>query len=545
MNLEKFKKYYKSEKLFFVVILLLIIFVRLRLIDIAFERDEGEYTYAAQQILRGKIPYLDFYNMKLPGIYYFFALVFSMFYDNYVTVKITLLLVNLINAFMIYQIAKKNVLLTNSKHFGFTSAAIYLLISLGFEVQGWTANAEHFTILPSLIGILLLLDVNKNHSFIKYFLSGCFMCIAFIFKQHAVGYILVAPIWLISKSFNESTNIRFDKKEILQNIKPLIYYALGGFSIVTLFLFYFYFHGALQKLIFFTFDYAVTYGSTNKPFMGVWRFRPIFYESPMFYILIFVAIYFYFRSHKVFQRQSFLMIFFLGCFLSINPGWYYRPHYFQLLLPGVALLSGFVIVNINELWPKIHQSYFNSENYRWSGLLLTAFLQSSYFFIDSPKEVTEKMYCGDNFSEIRDFSLNLPQIIPNVNTIGMLGAEPQMFFYSKKTSASGFLYHYPIFEKHKYAKEMFKTFTSEIETNKPEIFIFFCNVDNFEECNEFIKFEMQNWYNTFSLQYDVLATFYSEPKYGKGKLIWESKKEMIPEDYTVKFYVLKRKKKYL
>ena len=34
------------------------------------ERDEGEYAYIGQLILRGEIPYVAAHSMKLPGVYY-------------------------------------------------------------------------------------------------------------------------------------------------------------------------------------------------------------------------------------------------------------------------------------------------------------------------------------------------------------------------------------------------------------------------------------------------------------------------------------------
>jgi hypothetical protein len=36
-------------------------------------RDEGEYAYLGQQILRGAIPYQDAYNQKTPFVFYFMA----------------------------------------------------------------------------------------------------------------------------------------------------------------------------------------------------------------------------------------------------------------------------------------------------------------------------------------------------------------------------------------------------------------------------------------------------------------------------------------
>jgi hypothetical protein len=43
--------------------------IRIRLLQVPLERDEGEYAYAGQLILQGVPPYKLAYNMKLPGTY--------------------------------------------------------------------------------------------------------------------------------------------------------------------------------------------------------------------------------------------------------------------------------------------------------------------------------------------------------------------------------------------------------------------------------------------------------------------------------------------
>jgi hypothetical protein len=49
-----------------VIVLGLVIVIRIRLLGIPLERDEGEYAYAGQLMLQGIPPYEFAYNMKLP-----------------------------------------------------------------------------------------------------------------------------------------------------------------------------------------------------------------------------------------------------------------------------------------------------------------------------------------------------------------------------------------------------------------------------------------------------------------------------------------------
>ena len=99
-----FKKALIPEYIFFIIILVFICFVRFRFSDMAMERDEGEYAYAAAEILRGGFPYLDFYNMKLPGVYYFYATIFFLFGKSIPAVRFCVLLLNIFNCFFILMV---------------------------------------------------------------------------------------------------------------------------------------------------------------------------------------------------------------------------------------------------------------------------------------------------------------------------------------------------------------------------------------------------------------------------------------------------------
>jgi len=60
-------------------VVLLTVYVRWRLIDVPFERDEGEYAYMGQLLLQGVPPYLQAYTMKLPGVSAAYALAMLLF----------------------------------------------------------------------------------------------------------------------------------------------------------------------------------------------------------------------------------------------------------------------------------------------------------------------------------------------------------------------------------------------------------------------------------------------------------------------------------
>src|SRR5476651_71267 len=76
------------------LVLLCVGFVRVRLLEMPLERDEGEYAYAGQLLLQGIPPYELAYNMKLPGTYYAYALGMAVFGETSAGVHLTLLVAN-------------------------------------------------------------------------------------------------------------------------------------------------------------------------------------------------------------------------------------------------------------------------------------------------------------------------------------------------------------------------------------------------------------------------------------------------------------------
>ena len=87
------------------VVMLITLIVRWKFINVPFERDEGTYAYFGQLVLDGKIPYVDFYEMKLPGIYYCYAVLVAIFGATLKGMHIGMLMVNLATIYFMFRAA--------------------------------------------------------------------------------------------------------------------------------------------------------------------------------------------------------------------------------------------------------------------------------------------------------------------------------------------------------------------------------------------------------------------------------------------------------
>src|SRR5262245_26996730 len=115
-----------------IIVFGLVLAIRIRLLGIPLERDEGEYAYAGQLILQGIPPYKLAYNMKFPGTYAAYALIMSVFGQTIDAVHLGLLLVNAATIALIFFVGRR---LINTMA-GITAAASYAVLSVSPSVLG-------------------------------------------------------------------------------------------------------------------------------------------------------------------------------------------------------------------------------------------------------------------------------------------------------------------------------------------------------------------------------------------------------------------------
>ena len=89
------------------LIILLTAAMRIRLLPVPLERDEGEYAYAGQLILDRIPPYEQVYNMKMPGIYVVYAAILAVFGQTLIAIHLALMLVNAATILLVFLICRK------------------------------------------------------------------------------------------------------------------------------------------------------------------------------------------------------------------------------------------------------------------------------------------------------------------------------------------------------------------------------------------------------------------------------------------------------
>jgi len=447
------------------IVFTLVVAIRIRLLGIPLERDEGEYAYAGQLILQGIPPYKLAYNMKFPGTYAAYAVVMSIFGQTISGIHLGLLLVNAATVALVFFIARRLI----SETAGVVAAASYALLAISPTVLGFAAHATHFVMLPVLGGMLLLLDQHADARFGRLFVSGALFGMAVVMKQPGIFFAVFAVIYLITK-------------EIRSGLRPKDWFpralVFGGGVILplTMMCLVLLYTGVFREFRFWTVDYAQQYGTLVRlgnvaPFL-LGRTSEVIGANWPVWALAGVGALAGIWNERVRAGTLFLLGLLFFSALAVCPGLYFRHHYFVLVLPAVALLAGTGISALAGALPdRVTASKVLPLIVTAAALALPLVQYKKLFFEFSPAQVSRMIYAGSAFPEAVRIAEYLREHTTVDDTIAVLGSEPQIYFYSHRHSATGYIYTYPLMEPQKYARQMQEEMISEIEQANPKYLV--------------------------------------------------------------------------
>jgi 4-amino-4-deoxy-L-arabinose transferase-like glycosyltransferase len=448
------------------VAMLIALAIRLRLVDVPFERDEGEYAYAGQLILQGVPPFAEAYNMKMPGIYVAYAAVLAVFGQTHRAVHVGLILVNLLTALLLYALFRR----LFDREIGVLGAAAYVLLSVVPHAQGIVANAEHFVLLFAAGGLVVLLDGIGGHKRSLIFTAGLLLGVAFLMKQHAVFFIAFGGLLLVSGLLARPS------VSVPRRATTAALFAAGlaiPFSLTCLFLWR---AGVFDRFWFWAYEYGREYVSQAPVSYGMkilgQRIAELFGDSPLFWILALVGLASPLWSRAKKGSLIALYAFVVLAFLATCPGLFFRRHYFILFLPAVALLSAVGVSTLAKRAPVADRDRRGVLVVLIvAAVLLQLVLGAPTYFTRTPEEVSRSFYGGNPFPESVEIGRFIRENSSASDTIAVLGSEPQIYFYAKRRSATGYIYTYALMEAQPFARQMQEEMIEQIETGRPKFIV--------------------------------------------------------------------------
>jgi 4-amino-4-deoxy-L-arabinose transferase-like glycosyltransferase len=446
-------------------VLLFVGFIRVRLLEMPLERDEGEYAYAGQLILQGIPPYELAYNMKLPGTYYAYAAGMAVFGQTIAGVHLTLLLVNALTIIFVFLLGRNLFGITA----GLAACASYAIMSVSPAVLGMAAHATHFVVLFAVPATLLLWKARPHQRGILFF-SGLLYGLAFLMKQQGIFFGIFGFLVLLWRERSETLSIA-------DSAKRISLYILGAalpFAVVCIYLAS---AGVFSQFWFWTFSYARTY-ATSTPLGDGFGYlldyiRNQFNFFAGFWVLAAAGLVVALRNAADQSRWAFAIGFLFFSFLGVLPGLYFREHYFVLLLPAFALTVGMAVAFLQSMAPRRMKAI--------PVILLAGvvawdiYLQRPAFFQLSPQILGQVIYKYNPFIESVSVAEYIREHSSKDARVAVIGSEPEIYFYAGRHSATGYIYTYPLMEDQPYAATMQHRMIKEIELAKPEYLVIAVN----------------------------------------------------------------------
>ena len=447
--------------------------LRLRLLEVPLERDEGEYAYIAQLMLRGIPPYLAAYSMKLPGIFLVYAGILLAFGQTAAGIHLGLLVAVSLSTVLVFVLARR--LLNDAG--AIAAAACFALLSAGQAVKGFNANAEPFILPLALGGLLLLLKgLEGRQAGLWLFLSGLSFGGAFLIKQHGAAFGIFGGLYLLGALGRARTD------PLRRKIAMLAVYVCGTILPFATVVLIFISLGIFRKFWFYTFVYSRTYvshTSMDEAMVSLfWSLRDVVVAAPLIWAAAVLGLFFVARKRWAGGSRSFWVGFAAVSFLALVPGFYFRTHYFILVFPAIACLTGAAAMTALKAFKKaipgrrafgavvalLAVVFFGSQIYH----------QRKLFFAANAWEASWEMYGPQPFffNEARQIAQRLKPSLSAEDTIAVVGSEPEIYFYLGRKAPTGFLYIYYLTEEQPYAPAMQAEFIRDLESKLPDYLIY-------------------------------------------------------------------------
>jgi hypothetical protein len=442
-------------------------FIRVRLLDLPLERDEGEYAYAGQLIRQGIPPYQLASNMKLPGTYFAYAAGMAVFGETPRGIHLTLLVANSATVIFMFLLGRK----LSGPALGLAAAAAYAVMSISVGVLGLAAHATQFVALFAVAATWQLCRYLIGGRWRCLFFSGLLYGLAFLMKQQGIMFGLFGAACLFRHIW--------PKKPFSGTARVLFVFGLGAALPLAGVCLYLALAGVFPQFWFWTFEYARSYvGLVTWPVGWKLLLAHLRWTSDLstgFWLLAVAGLVLAWRGREHRRAALFIIGLWLFSFVATAMGLYFRDHYFVMTLPAFALAAGLGVAAL-QLFLQGRLSANAAKTIPIILLcavsLLVIIRQKDLFFRLSPEAASTAVYGEQIFIEAPVIARFIQDHSAPDARIAVFGSEPEFYFYARRHSATAYIYLYALFEPQPYALRMQQEMESQIETNRPEWLVY-------------------------------------------------------------------------
>jgi len=435
--------------------------IRLRLLDLPLERDEGGYATVAQLLLAGVPPYAEAYEMRMPGVFLAYALFLGTFGESAEAIRIGLALSNAASAVLLYLLGRR----IADETTGASAAVLFAATSLAASVLGLAANTEHFVLLPAIAGLCVLAAPVTTG---RAFWGGCLLGLALLTKQTAAPLVAcgVVVAWLGVRERGRAST----RAALACAAAACLPALVAALALVVA--------GSFEAFWFWTVVYPLTYAAAPPPGAVAAALREglprVLGTTAPLWLLAGAGGVTGLRSPRLRRAARLALLWLAFAAAAVAAGQRFRPQHFLLLLPPGALLAGLATSALAALPCLRAPAALRTAQVGVVGVALVATLwgdREILFRMDS-RAASRALHGANPFPEAREIALWLREHASPGDRVAVLGSEPQIYFYSRLRPATPYLHAYEMVQDHAYAARMQQDVIERLEASPPRFVVF-------------------------------------------------------------------------
>jgi uncharacterized membrane protein YhaH (DUF805 family) len=433
--------------------------VRLRLLDVPLERDEGDYAYVAQLLLDGVAPYTEAYEMRLPGVFGAYALFLALFGESAAAIRLGLLLVHAATALLLYALGRRLADAT----VGAAAAVVFLTLGLVPAGNGVIANTEHFAQLPLVAGLCVLARPGGCR---RAAAGGLLLGAAFVTKQTAAPLVAFGVLFaVLAARRGGASAARIGAVSAVAALVP----ALATVAALAL-------AGSFERFWFWTATYPLHYAAAY-PLAALLATAQqetlhVLGEGAPLWGLALAGSVAGLAVRRLRPAAAPLLLWLAFAAAAVAAGQRFRPQHFQLLAPPAALLAGLAASAAGAL-PRPE----------WLRRALPAALVAlpvaavvwehrEFLFRMDARAASRALHGANPFPEAVEIARYIREHSEPDDLVAVLGSEPQIYFYAQRRSATPYILTYELVQPHPWAERMQAEMIERLEAAQPRFVVF-------------------------------------------------------------------------
>jgi len=360
-------------------------------------------------------------------------------------------------------------------------------------------------VISALAGILLLLKALDSPKLWMLLLSGILLGLSFLMKQPGIVFAIFGGLYLLGRDWPRKSSW----KELMAKVGCYGAGVLLPFALTCLIISL---AGVFKTFWFWVFDYAGEYASEVSFSIGLQILMKTFttIASPAVEVWIIAGLGF---ATLLWDRRprievGFIVGFSLISLLAVCPGFFFREHYFIMVLPAAGVMAGIAVHSITQVlvqkrwgmpWTLLPILLFAA------ACATSMFRQKAFLFELDPSAACQETYDGNPFPEAIGIGNYVHAHTSPDDRIAVLGSEPEIYFYARRHSATGFIYIYGLMEPQKYAADMQKEMISEIEAAQPKFVIYIASRLSWLPRNQHQLLAFVRWAQGYLREYELVG----------------------------------------